>query len=352
MLAFLIVLVVSSCRATSEDGQATTVAPQPSDSGWVPTEAACAYPGESGTCDLPGYSDRPYDVHVPASYDSQTPLPVVVAFHGGGGSSQHGAEMSCPDGDPVNSECLHSVGSREGFATVYPNGTGFLPLRRLRTWNAGGSPPEWNCASGRACSEGVDDMAFVDALIADIASWLNVDRTRVYAVGLSNGAAISHRIACERSEDFAAVVGVAGSNQFSTGADCVPTRGIGVLQIHGTADPCWTFETSDSRCLGSDGKKLGAVESVTGWAERLDCGSDPAESDLPDRVDDGTHSTVTEWSGCRDGVSVQLLTVHGGGHTWPNGSPAFDTGRVGLVARDFGSEVVWEFLSTHTNSQG
>ena len=343
-------LLVTSCRAVSEDGQNTTVAPQPSDSGWAPTKAACANPGESETCNLPGYSDRPYDVHVPASYDVQTAIPVVVAFHGGGGSSKHGAEMSCPDGDSDNSECLHGVGSREGFATVYPNGTGFLPLRRLRTWNAGGNPPEWNCASGKACSEGVDDMAFVDALIADIASWLNVDRNRVYAVGLSNGAAISHRIACERSEDFAAVVGVAGSNQFSTGADCVPTRAVGVLQIHGTADPCWTFETSDSRCLGSDGKKLGAVESVTDWANRLGCASDPTEDDLPDRVDDGMHSTMTDWSGCREGVSVQLLTVHGGGHTWPNGSPTFDTGRVGLVTRDFGSEVVWEFLGAHTRS--
>ncbi len=205
---------------------------------WSSSAAPCAEQGESHSCELTGYPDRPYDVFVPTSYDPGKPIPVVVAFHGGGGTSRNAVTMSCPGGDVDDAECLHAIGEQEGFVTVYPNGTGFPPVRRLRTWNAGGGADGWNCTSGKACANDVDDLAYVDRLLEGLSSWLNVDRTRVYATGLSNGAALSHRLACERAETFAAIAAVAGSNQFSTAAPCEPERPIAVLQVHGTEDPC------------------------------------------------------------------------------------------------------------------
>ncbi|MCL1597845.1 MAG: hypothetical protein M3094_01575, partial [Actinomycetia bacterium] len=211
--------------------------------------------------------------------------------------------------------------------------------------NAGGGTDGWNCTSGKACERSVDDIAYVDQLIMDLGTWLNVDRSRVYASGLSNGAAFSHRLACERSGTFAAIAAVAGSNQFSTGSPCEPDRRVAVLQVHGTDDPCWGYETSDDRCIGSGGDKLGALESVTGWATRNDCDGEPQTTDLPDRVDDGTSTISTRWVGCAGGVEVLLLTVHGGGHTWPNGSPALSSDLVGRATLDWGSEELWGFLS-------
>jgi len=315
---------------------------------WSPTANPCADAGESGSCSLDGYLDRPYDVFVPGSYRPDEPVPVVVAFHGGGGSSQNATTMSCPGGDVEDPGCLHGVGEREGFVTVYPNGTGFRPLRRLRTWNAGGGTDGWNCTSGKACERNVDDIAYVDRLIEALGTWLNVDRSRVYATGLSNGAAFSHRLACERAGTFAAIAAVAGSNQFSTGAPCEPDRPVAVLQVHGTDDPCWGYETSDARCVGNAGKKLGAIESVVDWAKRNDCSDETEVTDLPDSVDDGTLTTATRWTGCTDGVEVLLLTVEGGGHTWPDGGPALSAARVGRVTRDWGSEELWAFLSRFT----
>jgi polyhydroxybutyrate depolymerase len=256
--------------------------------------------------------------------------------------------MSCPGGDADDPGCLHGVGERAGFVTVYPNGTGFPPLPRLRTWNAGGGTDGWNCASGKACERDVDDLAYVDRLIEDLSAWLNIDRSRVYATGLSNGAAFSHRLGCQRAGTFAAIAAVAGSNQFSTGEPCTPGRPVPVLQVHGTDDPCWSYETSDARCIGSGGDKLGALESVTGWAERNDCTGSPEVEELPDLQDDGTRTVATRWSNCADDVEVLLLTVQGGGHTWPNGSPALSVERVGRVTGDWGSEELWAFLSRFT----
>jgi polyhydroxybutyrate depolymerase len=256
--------------------------------------------------------------------------------------------MSCPGSDIDDAGCLHGLGNREGFVTVYPNGTGFFPLKKLRTWNAGGGTDGWNCASGKACSNDIDDLAYVDRLLKDLDAWLNVDRSRVYATGLSNGAAFSHRLACERAGTFAAIAAVAGSNQFSTGAPCNPARPVAVLQVHGTEDPCWSYETTDSKCIGSGGEKLGALRSVTGWVDVLACSDGPTETNLSDTIEDGTTTVATRWSDCDGGVNVLLLTVIGGGHTWPSGSPALSERIVGRITHDWGSEVLWDFLSGYT----
>lgn len=344
------VLVVAACTAgTAPD--ATVSPPDTTVSAevpWSPSAPACVSPGESGSCDLDGYPDRPYEVFVPDSYEPGTAMSLVMAFHGGGGSSRNGATMSCPDGDVNDAGCLHGIGDKEGFVTVYPNGSGFLPLKRLRTWNAGGGSDGWNCASGKACTNDIDDLSYVDSLLEDLGSWLNIDQSRIYATGLSNGAALSHRLACQRAGTFAAIAAVAGSNQFATGATCDPVEPVAVLQVHGTEDPCWSYETTDARCIGSGGEKLGAVESMTGWVDVLGCSEEPIESDLPDDAQDGMRTVSTRWTGCDGGTDVLLLTVIGGGHTWPSGSPGLSERRVGPITLDWGSELLWDFLSQYT----
>jgi polyhydroxybutyrate depolymerase len=170
-----------------------------------------------------------------------------------------------------------------------------------------------------------------------------VDASRITVTGHSNGAAMSHRLACERADVFAAIVANSGSNQYSTGAPCEPARPISVMQIHGTDDPCWTYETSGRACLTSQDLKLGAVESVEGWAATDGC-STKDEGAVIDNEPDKTAIQSTTWSGCDGGTEVVLLTVIGGGHTWPNGDPGL--GRVvGEISTEIDSGTIWEFLS-------
>jgi polyhydroxybutyrate depolymerase len=325
-LGLLLLLILSGCARDDASGE------------------GCAKAGGSGTCEVDGFGDRPYVVFLPSSFDPAEQIPVVLGLHGGGGRAA--PHLTCPGGDESDPLCLHGVGESEGFITVYPNGTGFRPLRGIRTWNAGGGADGWNCSSGKACEQAVDDLGYIDAVLADLSRSATLDTNRIYATGLSNGAAMSHRLACERSDVFAAVVAVAGSNQFATAAQCEPSRPISVMQIHGTADPCWEYETSDRACLGSNGRKMGALESSEGWAEINGC-TDHVEGLITDAEPDATSVQVATWSACEGRVEVSLLTVHGGGHTWPNGDPGLDR-LVGEVSTEIDSSTIWEFMSRWT----
>jgi polyhydroxybutyrate depolymerase len=315
-----------------------------SSSTWQAKKAPCVDPGENGTCTLDSDRRRPYDVYVPANYEADAPLPVVIGIHGGGGNSTAAAETTCPEGDRTDPSCLHSIGMREGFVTVYPNGTSNGLLKNVRTWNAGGGG-DWNCASGIACQDGIDDIAYFNALLDDLESWVHVDTSRVYATGLSNGAAMSHRVGCELSSRITAIAPVGGTNQFSTTADCDFERPVPVLQIHGTADPCWTYDESAEACIGDDGKpKMGVKKSTEEWAARNGCELEPVETLVPDTVDDGTTTTKLSWTGCEGGADVTLLRIEGGGHTWPGGDQYLRPALIGPVAQDWDSTVVWGFF--------
>ena len=91
---------------------------------------------------------------------------------------------------------MHNVGERETFIVAYPDGVG-------GSWNA-------LHETGEAEALGVDDVGFVDALIAKLSARYMVDPDRIYATGMSNGGFFAHRLGCERSDRFAAIAAVAG----------------------------------------------------------------------------------------------------------------------------------------------
>lgn len=305
-----------------------------------------AAPGATIEREVPGFPDRGFDLELPASWDGRSPLPLIVAFHGGGGHRASAETVSCPDGKRDDPRCLGAVARAAGFAVAYPDGTGARLFKRLRTWNAGGGVGGWNCASGPACADNVDDMAYFDALLGEIGRVVPIDPKRIHLTGLSNGGAIAHRLACERSARVASIVAVGGSNQLAAaGGACA--GGVPVLEIHGTEDPCWTFEESDRACLARDGgKKVGTMASMEGWRVRNGCDAAHDDEPMPDRdPNDGTTATRLRWRNCK--AAVELIRIDGGGHTWPSGQPYLSERRVGRVSRDFGSEVIVDFFRAH-----
>ena len=312
--------------------------------GCVPQLSPCDGEGDALSCPLPGWVDRAFDVRIPPAWDGASPLPVIYGFHGGGGNRQAAEQVSCPEGDVDSAECLSAKATAAGYLVVYPDGTGSRPLRNLRTWNAGGGVGDWQCVSGGACKSGADDLRYFDELHAEVGRLWPIEPTRVFATGLSNGAAMPSRLACERSEVLAAIAPVGGANQHAAaGGACDP--GVAMLHIHGTDDPCWTYETSAEACLQADGKnKVGARESIDGWVARNGCEPTPIEEPLPDAADDDTQTTRLRWIGCNG--DVEHLRVTGGGHTWPGGYAYSDV--VGRVSRDFDADdLILEFFDAH-----
>lgn len=309
-------------------------------------------PGDRLTCPMPGWLDRGYDIEVPAGWDGSAPLPVVLALHGGGGNKRSAAAVTCPDGDLEDPACLTRVAARAGFVVVRPDGTGMRPLRNVRTWNAGGGTQGYNCTSGAACASGVDDIRYIDELLDEVGRLVPVDAARVHATGLSNGGAMSHRLACALPDRIASIAAVGGANQHAAaGGACAAS--VAVLQIHGTEDPCWTYDQGPATCVGSErGIKVGVAESMEGWRLRNGCeagmpGAGPGiEEALPDAdPEDGTRVTRVGYSGCAR--ELVLLRVDGGGHTWPGGHAYLGQDRIGRVTHDIDSEIIVEFFLAH-----
>lgn len=303
--------------------------------------------GDHGTWSVPEWPDREYLLYVPSGYQPGTPTAVVYGFHGGGGEKEGLDATSCAGGDEAEPSCMVAVADREGTILVMPDGVDKPGLGK-RSWNAGGGADGWRCVGGEACDTASDDVAYVDALRAEIGRALTVDDDRVYATGISNGAAMSHRLACERADVFAAIAPVAGANQAMAVPGCTPSRPVPVLHIHGTADACWGYDGQIETDLCRDSAKgdfVGVEDSMAFWREANAC-TGTAESAVPDAADDGQTTTRVEGTGCA--ADTVHLRVDGGGHTWPGGWQYLPVSMIGPVTEDFvGNDEIWSFFAAH-----
>jgi len=264
---------------------------------------------------------RSFIVDLPAQYDGKTPLPLVVVFHGGGGNGERARTQTR----------MSELAEHEGFIAVYPNGSGALPNRFL-TWNTG------SCC-GYAKKNAIDDVAFVRALLDSLEAAYKIDRSHVYATGLSNGGMMSHMMACALSDRFAAVAPVSGELSM----DCAPGNPVSVLIIHGTADRNLPYDGG----VGPKALDPHAVRSVRyaldTWVRLDRCPATPVVDSTPTLV----HRTFAR---CADDTSVELYTIIGGGHSWPGGnrlSRMLDAPSKALDA----SRVIWEFFANHPRAR-
>jgi polyhydroxybutyrate depolymerase len=352
-LAFLLLLLAApdahDLRAAPAGESAATCA-----RGTDQTRRIVVWHVQNGAATTRRWRDRPYIVHLPPAYDGTVPFPVVIDLHGGGGSAEGARAMTCPGGNLNDPGCLDRIADCNGFITVYPDGTSDPRAPAMRTFDAGGGADGYACVSGIACATKVDDVRYVTDLIDTLEKDLTIDPARIYLTGLSNGGAMTQRLACELSDRVAAIAPIAGGNQFAALDYCSPTRPVPVLEIHGTADRCWPIAGGSQACVGltpapAQGEFVPIAATVAAWASRNGCQATPTVEDLPDRdPTDGTTVTRITYAGCSKGGDVVFLQVNGGGHTWPGGSSVLGPAVVGRVSREFNAgAIMWEFFKTH-----
>lgn len=350
------ILYVANRSGEFESGSAQVVplAPTPITLSITPFSPASG-PGDY-VRKVPGWEGRNYDLHIPLSYKS-TPIPIVVAFHGGGANSKSQIKLSCPGGDINHPKCLNKLADRGGFIVVYPNGTPnqfFLPSSR--TWNAtGGINDKYRCIGGTACSKNVDDVGYFKALLDDLPKIVSVDEKRIYVTGISNGGAMAHRLACELSDRIAAIAPVAAGNQYEAVWGCNAKRPVPVLEIHGLEDKQWPYEGGYGQpafgneppiAEGEEYKKLMVPihQSILNWAKRNGCAPDS-------KIESSGGVTKETYIGCKEGGDVTLYTIKASGHTWPQGYQYFSEDRVGKTSQEINAnEVIWEFFQKHPNA--
>lgn len=234
------------------------------------------------------------------------------------------------------------LSDKKGFVAVYPDGIG-------KNWNDGRKGEE---TGYRAHKESIDDVGFISALIDALIKKLNIDPRRVYVTGISNGAIMSYRLACELTEKIAAVAPVAGSIPQNLYPSCSPSRPISVLAINNVNDPLVPFAGGD--ITGPFGfKKLGKVlstpETIRFWVNHDKCSSSPVVTYEPDKdPKDGTRVRKEVYRNGKDGTEVVLYAIEGGGHTWPGGWQYLPERTIGKTSRDIdANEVIWDFFEKH-----
>ncbi len=254
---------------------------------------------------------RSYLVHRPAGL--RRPAPLVVVLHGGYGT---GAQAEIDYG-------WDALSDRDRFVVAYPNGVG-------RAWNVGDG------CCGLPARAGLDDVAFVRALVRAIGHQVPIDPRRRYATGISNGGAMAYRLACD-TRLFAAI----GPDSATLLGPCTDPAPLSVLAVHGTADRFVPYRGGVGQGVSHiDGPSIPAVNAH--WRAVDGCGAPRVR-----RAGVVTTSTAA----CPSGRAVGLITIAGAGHQWPGAVPrplaeavlGLDPPSKALDA----TAVFWRFFAAH-----
>lgn len=248
---------------------------------------------------------RSYLIHIPPSYDGETPLPLVIALHGYGGNPRN-----------MESTTLLSLKvDEEGFIVVYPRGSD-------SSWNAG-------FCCGQAALNNVDDVGFIRRLVEKTQGDLKIDSKRIYAAGHSNGGMMSHRLGVELSDVFAAIAVVSGSigeTQEGSLIIATPSEAVSVIVFHGRQDQTVPY---DGGSFSYEYMFSSVDEAVSFWVQADHCSNTP-------QVETSNNGNIikTTYYGGVNGTEVVLYTIMNGTHSW-----TFS----GISTTD----LVWEFFSNH-----
>ena len=255
---------------------------------------------------------RDYILYIPAIYDGNTDVPLVLNFHGFGSNANE--QMHYGD--------FRDIADTEGFLLVHPEGT------------LSNGDQFWNVGFPGSTST-IDDVGFTEALIDELSTLYAIDLDRVYATGMSNGGFMSFLLACQLSEKIAAVASVTGSMTQDTFNDCNAQHPTPVLQIHGTSDSVVPYD-------GDITWTLSIVDVFSFWMNYNNCDTNPIITTFPDIYTlDGSTVDHFVYSGGDNGVTTEHLKVIGGGHTWPGSAFNFPGTNYDINA----SMKIWQFFS-------
>ena len=256
--------------------------------------------------------------------------PAVLVLHGGLGDDDDAVTLSFGK--------LNRMAAEDDFLVIYPRGIG-------GHWNDGRNVQRYV-----AQRERVDDVDFIATLIEELIEKRNLDARAVFVVGVSDGAMMAHRFACERTAKIRAFVAVIGSMPYNVArrrSRC-GKQPLSALMINGTEDPIVPW---DGGVVTFDGQDLGRVIPVerafSFWSRHNGC-DDVAVSLIPDFVpDDGTRIERRKGTGCDEDTKVELFVVQGAGHTWPSGWQYLPESMVGPTSRDIDASIAaWRFFQS------
>jgi len=312
-LLFLLIFLITSCGGggSSSSGEENAVIPTNQNND---PETCTEYQQRILKCELTHKGlDRYYYIQL-AHPEAEGLSSVLFNLHGYGSDAI----------EQMNYTNFNNLANTKenNFILIHPQGA---PLNTALTsssshWNSGG----WTIGST------VDDVDFIDTIIALVSQKYDLNQNRIYSTGMSNGGFMSYHLACNLSSKIAAVASVTGSMSSETYESCNPDHPTSILQVHGSIDVTVPFQ-------GNSALGMRSVNDVMDyWKLYNACDVDPT-SIIIDYFDIEIAVQHDTYSNCLNDVHVELYKIEGMGHTWPY------KGRYGISA----TEIIWEFINTH-----
>jgi polyhydroxybutyrate depolymerase len=284
----LLILVISSCK--NDDGK-----------GGDYNSDECYLNTNAQTIVHDGI-EREYILYVPNSYDGTSVVPLLLNFHGFGGSAS----------EFINDADMRAEAEANSFILVYPQGS---CLNGASHWNP--------CPVDGDNKSTADDVGFVEAMISEISSQYNLDMERIYAAGYSNGGMMAYGLANYKSDLIAAVASVSGAMLNCIGPTSHPMP---VIHLHGTSDGVVSYNGSND---------WNSVQSTLDYWTSFN-----NTISTPTIYTDNTGGMTIEhyvYGQGDNSVSVEHYKYIGGDHVW------FNEPYQGQNA----SNLVWSFMSKY-----
>jgi polyhydroxybutyrate depolymerase len=239
------------------------------------------------------------------SQSGATHKPLLLCFHGGRAQVELLARRSG----------ILELGDRHGCTVVFPEAKdGWIDLRPER----GGS---------------ARDLDFVDTLLGFLVRNKQIDASRVFALGISNGGQFVFRLACQRPHYFAG---------FATALANLPVAALSwksgppvpMAMVFGKRDRVMPWEggrLSRRPGLRPGGEVLSVPATIDFWVTRNGALPPPQLRHL---ISAGRPIDVEDYSAAPDGAPVRCVVVGNWGHRWPRWGQDLSAGSDTFSAAD------------------
>jgi polyhydroxybutyrate depolymerase len=279
-----------------------------------------------------GARGRAWIVYVPPNYNPAQPTPLVVVLHGRPSNAASMAAITQ----------FNAVADRHGFIVAYPDG---IDNQWATHFDLIGSDVR---LGGMRSVAPQNDVEFLTNLADDLRLDFNIDPTRMYVTGFSNGGFMTLRMACSASDRFAAFAEVGAALYNEMTEICGRGRPAPLLLMHGSVDPSIPYGGVTVRNPeGGDPLRvtLSVQNTVAFFINRNGCSLAGESATLRELGQSpGTHVIRFTPRGCPDNAQIVFYLVNGGGHTWPGVRNLPDS--LGPTNMDINaSEVIWDFFS-------
>jgi polyhydroxybutyrate depolymerase len=260
--------------------------------------------------------------------NGSTVHPLVLFFHGAGGSAESAASLYG----------WEQKADQEHFIVAFPEA---LPAQLNRPASFRSNPRFWqNGRPDLPNPDGINDVGFVGDLLDNLTAHFLVDQHRIYAVGFSSGGGMTFTLGVALSRRLAAI-GVVASHLFVPNP--ILERAVSLFYLIGTADPLNPLAGGKAR-LPWGGTRLEppVAQSIETWRRLLDC---PAK---PSVVRDNGGVKELRYGPGREDSEVIFCTIENMGHSWPGAPELLPSSLVGEPSNKIeGTDAIWKFFARH-----